>query len=146
MTPRRIGPKGLALIKASEGLRLKAYLCPAGVPTVGYGSTGPHVHMGMTITNAEADALLRKDLERFEIGVSEMAGEMTPGQYSALVSFAFNLGLGALEDSTLLKMHKAGDFVGAAAQFGRWNKAGGKVLKGLSLRREQEAALYRGIA
>jgi lysozyme len=146
MNHRRIGPKGLALIKSSEGLRLKAYLCPAGVPTIGYGSTGSHVTMGKTITHAEADALLRKDLERFEHGVSEMAGEMTPGQFSALVSFAFNLGLGALEDSTLLKLHKAGDFVGAAAQFARWNKAAGKVLPGLVKRRAAEAALYRGIA
>lgn len=140
---RQIGPKGLTLIKSSEGLRLTAYRCPANVPTIGYGSTGPHVHMGMTITEAEAEALLRKDLERFELGVTEMAGEMTPGQFSALVSFAFNLGLSALKGSTLLRMHKEGDFVGAAGQFARWNKAGGRVLAGLSRRRESEAALYR---
>lgn len=146
MTHRRIGPKGLALIKASEGLRLKAYLDPVGIPTIGYGSTGPHVAMGKAITHAEADALLRKDLERFERGVSELAGEMTPGQFSALVSFAFNVGLKALEESTLLRLHRAGDFVGAAAQFGRWTKAGGKVLPGLVKRRAAEAALYRGIA
>lgn len=139
---RRIGPKGLALIKSSEGLRLKAYLCPAGVPTIGYGSTGPHVRMGMTVTNAEADALLRKDLERFEAGVSEMAVEVTPGQYSALVSFAFNLGLKALEDSTLLRKHKDGDYAGAAAEFGKWVNAGGKKLPGLVKRRAAERALY----
>lgn len=146
MTHRRIGPKGLALIKASEGLRLKAYLDPVGIPTIGYGSTGSHVAMGKAITHAEADALLRKDLERFERGVSELAGEMTPGQFSALVSFVFNVGLKALEESTLLRLHRAGDFVGAAAQFGRWTKAGGKVLPGLVKRRAAEAALYRGIA
>lgn len=146
MTPRRIGPKGLALIKASEGLRLKAYRDVVGVLTIGYGSTGPHVKPGMVITEAEAEALLRRDLDRFELGVAEMAGEMTPGQFSALVSFAFNLGLGALKGSTLLKMHRAGDFTGAAQQFARWNRAGGRVLAGLTKRRAAEAALYRGIA
>lgn len=143
MTHRRIGPKGLALIKASEGLRLKAYRCPADVPTIGYGSTGPHVRMGMTITEAEADALLRKDLERFERGVAEMSGDMTPGQFSALVSFAFNVGLEALRKSTLLRKHLSGDHAGAAAEFGKWVNAGGKKLPGLVKRRAAEAALYR---
>lgn len=142
MTHRRIGPKGLALIKQYEGLALKAYVCPAGVVTVGYGSTGPHVRMGMAITHAEADALLRKDLERFERGVSAIAGEMTPGQFSALVSFAFNLGLEALKESTLLRLHKEGDHAGATEQFGRWNKAGGRVLNGLTKRRAAERRLY----
>lgn len=142
MTDRRIGPKGLALIKSSEGLRLKAYRCPADVPTIGYGSTGPHVRMGMTITEAEAEALLRKDLARFEAGVVKLAGPMTPGQFSALVSFAFNLGLGALGKSTLLKKHKAGDFAGAKAEFAKWNRAGGRVLAGLTKRRAAEAELY----
>lgn len=143
MTERHIGPKGLALIKRSEGLRLKAYRCPADVPTIGYGSTGPHVHMGMTITEAEAEALLLKDLGRFERGVAEMGGEMTPGQFSALVSFAFNLGLNALRKSTLLKKHLAGDHAGAAAEFSKWVNAGGKRLPGLVTRRADEAALYR---
>ena len=134
MTHRRIGPKGLTLIKASEGLRLDAYRCPAKNPTIGYGSTGPHVRMGMTITEAEADALLRKDLERFERGVAAMGGEMTPGQFSALVSFAFNVGLVAVRGSTLLRKHLAGDYASAAAEFARWNKAAGKVLTGLSTR------------
>jgi lysozyme len=145
MTHRRIGPKGLALIKSSEGLHLKAYRCPAGVLTIGYGSTGAHVKMGMKISAAEADALLRRDLERFERGVSEIGGDMTPGQFSALVSFAFNLGLGNLKGSTLLRLHLAGDHAGAAAQFAKWNKAAGEVLPGLVKRRAAEAALYRGI-
>lgn len=143
---RRIGPKGLALIKTSEGLRLKAYRDAVGVLTIGYGSTGPHVKPGMTITEAEAEALLRKDLDRFERGVVELAGEMTAGQFSALVSFSFNLGLSALRDSTLLRLHRAGDFDGAAAQFGRWNRAGGRVLPGLTKRRAAERALYGGRA
>jgi lysozyme len=143
MTERHIGPKGLALIKRNEGLRLKAYRCPAGIPTIGYGSTGAHVHMGMTITEEEAEALLRRDLERFERGVSEMAGEMTPGQFSALVSFAFNLGIEALRKSTLLRKHLAGDYAGAALEFAKWNRGGGRVLPGLVTRRADEAELYR---
>lgn len=146
MTERHIGPKGLALIKRSEGLRLKAYRCPAGVVTVGYGSTGDHVSMGMTITELEAEALLRKDLERFEAGVVAMAGKMTPGQFSALVSLSFNIGLEALRKSTLLRKHNAGDYSGAAAQFAVWNRGGGRVLPGLVTRRAAEAALYRGVA
>lgn len=141
--PRRIGPKALALIKRFEGLELKAYRCPANVVTIGYGSTGPHVRMGMTITEAEAEALLRKDLERFEKGVVDLAGKMTPGQFSALVSFAFNVGLSALKGSTLLRMHLAGDYDGAERQFMRWNRAGNRVLAGLTKRRAAEAELYR---
>ncbi len=143
-TVRRIGPQGLALIKRFEGLRLNAYKCPADVPTIGYGSTGPHVKMGMCITEAEAERLLLEDLDRFERGVVKAGGTMTPGQFSALVSFAFNLGLGALQGSTLLKKHLAGDYDGAAKEFARWNKAGGRVLPGLVTRRAAEANLYRG--
>lgn len=140
----KLSDKGLDLIKRSEGLRLKAYKCPADVPTIGYGSTGPHVRMGMTITEAEAEALLREDLVRFEKAVNQMAGPMTQGQYDALVSFAFNLGENALRGSTLLKKHKAGDYSGAANEFGKWINAGGRQLPGLVTRRAAEAALYRG--
>src|SRR6476661_9330104 len=118
----KISDKGLALIKASEGLRLTAYRCPAGVLTLGYGSTGPHVKQGMVITEAEAEDLLRKDVARFEDGVSHIVGTCTQGQFDALVSFAFNLGIGALMSSTLLKRHKAKDYKGAAEQFLRWNR------------------------
>ncbi len=145
MTDRHIGPKGLALVKQFEGLRLSAYRCPANVPTIGYGSTGPHVKMGMTITEGEAETLLREDLSRFERGVVEMAGTMTPGQFSALVAFAFNVGLGGLKGSTLLRLHNAGDHAGAAEQFARWDKAAGRRLAGLTKRRAAEAALYRGL-
>jgi lysozyme len=142
----RIGKAGLDLIKASEGLRLQAYRCPADVPTIGYGSTGPHVRMGMTITEAEAEALLKKDLDRFERGVTELVGPTTQGRFDALVSLAFNIGLGALGKSTLIRKHKSGDFDGAAAQFPLWNKGGGRVLPGLVTRRAAEAKLYRGQA
>lgn len=143
---RRIGPQGLALIKRFEGLRLQAYKCPADVPTIGYGSTGPHVRMGMTITEAEAEALLLEDLDRFERGVIGLAKQATPGQFSAMVALAFNIGLGAFGTSTLLKKHLAGDYAEAALQFLRWNRAGSKVLAGLTTRRMAEAALYRGDA
>ncbi|WP_324807246.1 lysozyme [Sphingomonas sp. LY29] len=143
---RRISDKGLALVKVSEGLRLGAYRCPADVPTIGYGSTGAHVKMGMTITEAEAEKLLLEDLSRFEKGVAEMGGKMTQGEFDALVSFAFNLGLGALSNSTLLKKHKAGDRKGAALEFKRWVNAGGRKLPGLVKRREAERKLYTGEA
>lgn len=142
----KISDKGLALIKRFEGLKLTAYRCPAGILTIGYGSTGPHVKHGMIITEAEAEALLRKDVARFEDGVNHIVGPCTQGQFDSLVSFAFNLGLGALMSSTLLKRHKAGDFSRAADAFLSWNKAraGGKlvVLPGLTKRRSAERQLY----
>jgi len=143
---RRISAEGLALIKRSEGLRLNAYRCPADVPTIGYGSTGPHVRMGMTITEAEAEDLLTRDLERFEKGVAGLVETATEGEFAAMVSLAFNVGLDAFGRSTLLKKHNAGDKRGAAAEFARWNRAGGKVLQGLVTRRAAEAGLYRGAA
>lgn len=143
---RRISAEGLQLIKDFEGLRLNAYKCPADVPTIGYGSTGPHVRMGMTITEQEAEDLLTKDLQRFEAGVADLAGAMTEGQFAAMVSLAFNVGLEAFRKSTLLRRHLAGDHAGAAAQFARWNLAEGKVLNGLTRRRAAEAKLYGGDA
>lgn len=139
---RKINAAGLALIKEFEGLRLKAYRDPVGVLTIGYGSTGPHVRPGMTITEAEADALLQRDLERFEKVVAEMDPKATDNQFAALVSFAFNLGTDALRRSTLLKLHIQGDYRGAKAEFARWKYAGGKVLPGLVRRRAAEAELY----
>lgn len=139
---RRIGPKGLALVKQFEGLKLKSYRCPAGVWTIGYGSTGEHVRPGFTITEPEAEALLREDLDRFERGVVALAGKMTPGQFSSLVAFSFNVGLRAFENSTLLRKHLAGDYAGAAEQFARWARGGGKILPGLVKRRAAERALY----
>lgn len=139
---RRIGVAGLALVKEFEGCKLVAYKCPAGVWTIGYGSTGSHVRPGMKISAARAEELLREDLERFELAVAKAAPTANDNQFDALVSFAFNLGEEALRTSTLLRKHKAGDFAGAAAQFHRWNKAGGRVLAGLVRRRAAEAKLY----
>lgn len=142
----RINERGIALIKHFEGLRLEAYLCPAGIPTIGYGSTGRHVTMGDRITEAQAERLLRSDLKRFEAGVRMLIADTptTSDQFSALVSFAFNLGLGNLQKSTLLKRHKRGDIAGASKEFGRWVYAAGRKLKGLERRRAAEARLYRG--
>jgi lysozyme len=117
-----------------------------GEMKIGVGSTGAHVKPGMTITQDEADALLRKDVSRFEAGVAAMAGPTTQNRFDAMVSFAFNVGLAAFGKSTLLKKHKAGAFGAAAEQFSRWTKAGGKELAGLVRRRAAEAALYRSEA
>lgn len=140
---RKINAEGLALIKDFEGLRLKAYLCPANVWTIGYGSTGPHVKQGTTIDGAEAERLLIEDLTRFERAVARACPVATDNQFAAMVSLAFNVGERAFTGSTLARLHNARDYAGAAAQFARWNKGGGKVLPGLTRRRAAEAALYR---
>lgn len=138
----QISKAGLDLIKQFEGLYLNAYRCPAGVPTIGYGHTAG-VAMGQTITQQQADDYLRRDVRQFERAVSRLARvPLTQGQFDALVSFAFNLGEGALAQSTLLRLLNAGDYAGAAAQFDRWNKAGGRVLPGLVRRRAAERALF----
>ncbi|UGA37973.1 lysozyme [Chromobacterium haemolyticum] len=138
--------KGITLIQKSEGLRLKAYQDSVGVWTIGYGHTGPDVKPGMVITQAQADALLARDLERFEAGVARLVKvPLNQNQFDALVCFSFNLGLGALQGSTLLlRLLNAGDYAGAAAQFPRWNKAGGKELPGLTRRRAAEQAMFLG--
>ncbi len=139
---RQINGAGLAIIKRYEGCELKAYLCPAGVPTVGYGHTGPDVKLGMVIDEAQAEALLKQDLARFERAVARLCPVATDNQFSALVSFAFNVGEEALRASTLRRKHNEGDYAGAQAEFARWNKAGGRVLQGLVKRRAAEAELY----
>lgn len=145
-----ISNKGLSLIKEFEGLRLNAYLCSAGVPTIGYGSTfypnGDKVKIGDKLNDEkEAEFLLHKTVERFEKGVDRLLDKtsVTQSQFDALVSFAFNLGLGNLEKSTLLRKVKANpNDPSIADELLRWDKAGGKVLAGLTRRREAEAKLY----
>jgi lysozyme len=139
---RKINAAGLALVKEFEGCELTAYRCAAGVLTIGYGSTGSHVREGMTITKEEAEALLRKDLRRFENGVEALMGPATDNQFSACVSLAFNIGLGAFAGSTVLKRHRLGNKIGAANAFLMWNKSRGNILKGLMRRREAERKLY----
>lgn len=136
--------KGLDLIKSFEGLRLSAYKDVVGVVTIGYGTTSG-VKMGDTITKERAEQLLREDVERFEQQVLRLVRvPLSQGQHDALVSFVYNLGAGNLSNSTLLRLLNAGDYAGAAAQFDRWNKAGGKVLAGLVRRRAAERALFEG--
>lgn len=135
---------GTDLIRKFEGEKLTSHICPAGVLTIGVGHTGPDVRPGQTITAAQSQALLQKDLERFEKAVTQYAKvPLTQNQFDALVSFAFNVGIGALGSSTLLKLLNAKDYAGAAGQFERWNRAGGKVLDGLTKRRAAEAALFK---
>ena len=140
---KQIGKAGLDLIKSFEGLKLRAYLCPAKVWTIGFGSTGPHVTPGKVITEAQADELLQDDLDRFEKAVTRLVTvPLTQHQYDALVSFAFNVGISALERSTLLKRVNAKLFDQAKAEFAKWNRAGGRPLAGLTRRRAAEAALF----
>lgn len=134
--------RGRDLIRSFEGERLTAYLCPAKVWTIGVGHTGPDVKPGMTITREQSEALLQADLMRFEDAVRKHARTFTQNQFDALVSFSFNVGINAMARSTLIRMHKAGDYRAAADQFLRWDKAGGKRLAGLSRRRAAERALY----
>lgn len=134
-----------ALVKRFEGLRLMAYLCPAGVWTIGFGHTGD-VKQGQRISEHQAETILDFDLENVaedvELAVAGLS--LTDNEFNALVSFAFNVGVGALRHSTLLKKLRAGDKQGAADQLPRWVKANGKVLPGLVKRREAERALFSG--
>ena len=131
------------MIEGWEGLRLNAYRDPVGIATIGYGHTGPDVHMGQVISEAQADTLLANDLHKFETVVSGLAGEnTTQGQFDAMVSFSFNLGGGALKSSTLLKRHLAGRYSEAADEFLKWNHAGGIELAGLTKRRKGERQVY----
>ena len=140
----KTSPRGLALIRQFEGLRLLAYKDAVGVPTIGYGTTRG-VKMGMTITKAHAEELLRQDVERFEPEVLRLVKvPLNQNQWDALLSFTYNLGSANLESSTLLKFLNNGDYQAAADQFPRWNKAKGKVLNGLTARRAAERAMFMG--
>jgi lysozyme len=133
------------IIKQFEGLRLEAYKCPADVWTIGYGHTNK-VKQGDVITEGEADILLALDVQEAERAVSSYVDvDINQNQFDALVSFVYNLGAGNFKSSTLLKKLNQGDYLGAANEFHRWNKAGGKVLRGLVLRREAEANLFIGV-
>lgn len=143
----------LKLVRDSEGLRLTAYLCPAGVPTIGYGHTKgvtkAQVEAGRTITHVKAVQLLIEDLDDTAAQVDKLVKTpVSQRQREALISFAFNVGSGNLASSTLLKKLNAGDYAGAADEFQKWNKAtvNGKkvVLPGLTARRSAERTLFLG--
>lgn len=145
----KTSPRGLDLIKSSEGLHLRAYPDPgtgAEPWTIGYGST-EGVTEGMSITVAQALQRLEADLARVEAAVGRLAQvPLAQGQFDALVCFAYNVGETNFARSTLLRKLNAGDPSGAAEQFGRWVRAGGKVLPGLVTRRAAERAMFEARA
>jgi lysozyme len=144
---RHINQAGLKLLMASEGCRLNAYPDPGtgNEPyTIGFGHCGPEVKPGLTITQAEADDILVKDVQRFERAVDELIKvEISVNAFSAVVCFTFNCGVQALKRSTLLKLINQNDMAGAARQFGLWTKAGKRVLPGLVMRRRAESLLFQ---
>lgn len=144
MPTRRIHNAGLTLIKSFESLSIKAYQDQVGIWTIGFGHTGPEVAKGMEITVTEASTLLERDLDNAEKGVDEsLEVHVNDNQFAALVSLAFNIGLGNFHKSTLLRKLNAGDVEGAAEEFPEWCHAGGKVSLGLARRRAAEESLFR---
>jgi len=139
---------GINLIKGFEGLRLSSYLCSAGVPTIGYGSTrypnGKKVILGEKLSSEkEAVQLLLATLDPFEAAVNKYLPNLNQCQFDALVSFSYNVGTSAFIKSTLLKKAKVNpNDPSILDEFLKWNKAGGKVLQGLANRRREEAKLY----
>lgn len=130
-----------ALIKRFEGCKLTPYLCPAGVWTCGWGSTGPDVFPGRVWTQEYADKRLEMDAIKFARGVVMACPDVSGSRLCALADFAYNMGLGAFRGSTLRRKVNDEDWHGAREQIMRWNKAGGRVLNGLTLRRSAEARL-----
>jgi len=134
--------KCMAIIREFEGCRLKAYKCPAGIWTIGYGHTRK-VLPGQTITNEEAENLLDQDLWPVEENLNRLGFDLNQNQYDALISFIFNVGWGHFSESTLLKKIRISpDHRDIPAEFKKWVKAGGKKLPGLVRRRKAEADLY----
>lgn len=131
-----------ALIRRFEGCRLRTYLCPAGVPTGGWGSTGSDVKLGQTWTQDYADARMANDASVFLGGSQALVPTArTAGRAAALADFAYNLGLTRLKASTLRKRALAGDWDGVKLELAKWTRGGGKVLPGLVKRRQAEAEL-----
>ena len=142
---RAIPERAVDFVARFEGLKLESYVCAAGVLTIGYGHTGPEVHAGQRITLAKAKAYLADDLKtaaaRLEANVGRaVVDQLSEGQYVALLSFVYNLGLNSGWQVT--KLLKARQFDAVPAQLTRFNKARGKVLKGLVTRRAAEVALW----
>jgi len=143
---KKTGTSGKNLIKEFEGFRATAYLCPAGVWTIGYGTTkmnGKNIHPSAKITTEEADVLLEEDLKKFEDGINRCVSvELTQKQFDAIASFVYNLGIGSLQKSTLLKKLNAGLIDEAADEFLKWDKSKGERLPGLTRRRKAERELF----
>ena len=138
----KVSAKGLKLVTDFEGFRGAAYQDVVGVWTICYGST-ENVYEGETITKGAAEVRLKLEMAKYEKGVLE-ACTLPPNQnqFDALCSFAYNVGVGGMKKSSVIKAHNRGDFDAAARAFGLWNKAGGKVYTGLTRRRAAEAVLY----
>jgi lysozyme len=146
---------GANLIQHFEGClqphegKFKAYKCPANVLTIGWGHTNHHGRKFDATTRwtmEECNAAFFEDMEGFEMAVRRLVKvPLTPYQYDSLVSFTYNCGEGNLAKSTLLKKVNAQDFAGAAQEFKKWNKAGGKTLAGLTRRRASESLLFQNI-
>ena len=145
----RMTEEGLALIKRFEGFRAEAYRCPAGVWTVGYGHTSaagsPPVKRGMTVTRAEAEDILRRDVDAFARDVLEsLTAALNDRQFSALVSFAYNVGITNFRKSSVLACVNGGALASVPQRLALWNKAKGRVLPGLVKRRAAEAEMFAG--
>jgi GH24 family phage-related lysozyme (muramidase) len=147
----KLSANGEAFIKEFEGLRVRPYQCSADVWTIGWGHTKGVTQNGVrilgklyaAITETQAHELFIEDVMQFELAVRRLVQvPITQNQFDALVSFTFNLGAGALQKSTLLKKLNAGDYKGAAKEFKKWNRADGKVEKGLVKRRKQETKMF----
>ena len=140
----KTGIKGIELIKHFEGCELEAYKCAAGVWTIGYGHI-KGVTSDSVITQEQAEQMLVEELNEYEGYINNMVTvPLSQNQFDALVSWVYNLGGGNLKASTLLKVVNSGEFNGVPEQIMRWNKAGGKVLEGLTRRRQAEADLFSG--
>ncbi len=136
--------RGLDLIKRFEGFRAEAYrdIAVPNLWTIGYGFTS-NVREGDTMTKAQANARLARELSGYELAVKVATdGQCNQNQFDALVSFCWNVGIEGMQRSSVIKAHRRGDYQAAARAFGLWNKAGGKVWPGLTRRRAAEAALY----
>jgi len=137
-----ISERAVALVKKFEGCKLKAYLCPAQIPTIGFGHTHG-VKLGDRCTQEQADKWLLSDLNATERTINEFVTvKITQNQRDALASFIYNVGPGAFKNSTLARKLNNGDYTGAAAEFAKWTKAGGRTLPGLISRRAAERALF----
>lgn len=130
-----------ALVRQFEGLHLKAYICPAGVPTIGYGSTGKDIKLGMVWTREQCEARMAADCEVFYRGTAALCPQLRGPALGAIASFAYNCGLTRLAGSTLRKRLNAGDIEGAKLELMKWTRGGGRVLNGLVARRKAEALL-----
>ena len=139
-----ISEEGLCLIKKFEGCEMRAYKCAAGVPTIAYGRT-KNVKMGDTCTKEQAEEWLKEEIKEYENHVEDaVIVPLNQNQFDALVSWTYNLGPTNLNSSTMLKVLNQADYENVPAQIKRWNKAGGKVLEGLTRRRNAESLLFEG--